>query len=198
MRSRHRFEPLSRERWKDFEKLFGPRGACAGCWCMFFRLRRKDWTAGQGDGNKRKMKSLVARGAEPGLIAYAHDEPVGWCAIAPRDEYPVLANSRVLAPVDAERVWSVTCFYVAKEHRGRGLTVELLEAAVQFARERGARLIEGYPNEPKSGAMAAAFAFQGLASAFRSAGFREVARRSPTRPIMRRTLRGERRARARL
>lgn len=183
------FRPLTSARWKDAEKLFGPRGACAGCWCMNWRLKRSAWVAGQGAGNKRAFRRLVERGEEPGIIAYRDGEPVGWCALAPRAAYPVLANSRILAPLDERPVWSVTCFFVAKEARGRGLSVALLKAAADFARRRGARIVEGYPVEPKQAPMPAAFAFTGLASAFRKAGFAEAARRSPTRPIMRRVLR---------
>jgi GNAT superfamily N-acetyltransferase len=120
---------------------------------------------------------------------------VGWCAVAPRAAYGGLARSRVLKPVDEEPVWSVTCFYVARDHRRRGITVGLLGAAAELAAKRGAKLIEGYPVEPKGGESPDAWVYTGLAGAFRKAGFREVARRSPTRPIMRRALR--RRARRR-
>jgi len=121
----------------------------------------------------------------PGIIAYAGGEPVGWCAAAPRDSYPVLDRSRVLKRIDDEPVWSVVCFFIAKHFRRRGLTVELLRAAVRHAARRGARIVEGYPVEPRKGAMPDAFAYTGLAAAFRRAGFTEAARRSETRPIMR-------------
>jgi GNAT superfamily N-acetyltransferase len=123
---------------------------------------------------------------EPGLIAYDGRVPVGWCAIAPRTDYPALARSRILRPIDAERVWSVSCLFVARPYRRRGVSTRLLEAAADHARRHGARIIEGYPVEPKQEKLPDAFVWTGLASAFRHAGFREVARRSPTRPIMRR------------
>jgi GNAT superfamily N-acetyltransferase len=180
------FAAATPERWPDIERLFGPRGACAGCWCMFWRLPRSEWNAGKGAGNKKKMKSIVSAGREPGVIAYADGEPIGWCAIAPREQYSGLERSRVLARVDDEPVWSVTCLFVARAFRNRGVSVRLLKEAVRFARARGARIVEGYPVEPE-GRTADAFAWTGLASAFLRAGFRETLRRSKTRPIMRTT-----------
>jgi len=172
-------------RWRDLERLFGPRGACGGCWCMYWRLRRSEYEKKKGAGNRRALKRLVESGAVPGLIAYAAGEPIGWCAIAPRDQLPVLENSRILSRADDQPVWSVPCFYIARPWRGRGVTLALLKAAAAEARRRGARILEGYPIEPKGGRTADAFAWTGLASTFRKAGFKEVARRSPTRPLFR-------------
>ncbi|MFQ5778845.1 MAG: GNAT family N-acetyltransferase, partial [Terriglobia bacterium] len=175
-------------RWRDLEMLFGERGACGGCWCMYWRLRRSRFEKQKGKGNKRALKRIVRSGEVPGLLAYVGREPIGWCALAPRASYPVLANSRILQPVDDKPVWSVSCFFVARLFRRRGVAVRLLRAAVGYARRRSANIVEGYPVEPKQGAMPDAFVWTGLASAFRRAGFVEVARRSPTRPIMRRVL----------
>jgi len=183
------FRPATPARWNDFESLFGPRGACAGCWCMYWRLTRPAWTKGQGAGNRRAMKKIVEGERPPGIIAYAGARPVGWCAVAPRETYSTLERSRILKPVDERPVWSVTCFFVARDHRRSGLTSDLLKAAAAFARKHGATALEGYPVEPRKGRMADVFAFTGLASAFRKAGFHEVARRSETRPIMRLELR---------
>ena len=165
--------------------LFGPRGACGGCWCMYWRLPRAQFTAQKGEGTKQALQHVVARGEIVGLLAYAKGQPVGWCAIAPRESYPVLARSRILKRVDEAPVWSVVCFFVSKGFRGQGLTTTLLRAAVDYARQQGARIIEGYPIEPKNPRVPAVFASTGLASAFRQAGFVEVLRRSETRPIMR-------------
>ena len=187
--SRLEIHPATSDRWKDLEALFGERGACAGCWCMWWRLPRSQWTAGRGAGNRKALRRLVQRDPAPGLIAYAGAEPVGWCALAPRADYTALQRSRVLKPVDDAPVWSVTCFFVRKDWRRRGLTRRLLAAAARFAREHGGRILEGYPTEPSQDAVADVFVFTGLASAFRAAGFEEVARRSAARPIMRRTLR---------
>jgi GNAT superfamily N-acetyltransferase len=178
------FHPLTPDRWADLERLFGPRGACAGCWCMWWRLNRAQWNRGKGEGNRKAFRRLVRSGAEPGVLAYADGKPVGWCAIAPREQYPRLDGSRILKPVDDQPVSSVTCFFIARGFRHRGLSTELLRAAVDFARARGAKMVEGYPHDPKK-ATADVFVFTGLASAFRKAGFKEVARRAQTRPIMR-------------
>lgn len=172
-------------RWPDLEKLFGPRGASGGCWCMWFRLKRAEFERRKGDGNRRAIKRIVERGEAPGLLAYENGEPVGWCAVAPRESYVLLENSRVLKKVDDKPVWSVVCFFIAKSHRGKGVTTALLKAAVAFAAKRGARVVEGYPVDPGTRRIPEAFAYHGLVDAFRAAGFREVLRRSETRPIMR-------------
>lgn len=184
-RLRFQIRPLTEDRWPDLEKLFGPRGACAGCWCMFFRLSKAQWLRQRGDGNKAALRELVrAASPSPGLLAYEGPEPVGWCALAPREQYPRLARSRLLKPVDDKPVWSVTCFYVKKAYRRRGVTLSLLKEAVSFARRHGAKLIEGYPAEPRAD-FVDAFYYHGVPSTFRKAGFTEVARRSPGRPIFR-------------
>jgi GNAT superfamily N-acetyltransferase len=118
------------------------------------------------------------------LLAYLHGEVVGWIAVEPRESYPKLAHSRILKPVDDRPVWSVTCFFVAKQFRRKGITVELLKAAVEHVRKQGGRIVEGYPVETEED-MPAPFIYTGAASAFQRAGFKEVARRSPTRPIFR-------------
>jgi len=189
--------PLTPARWGDVVALFGPRGACAGCWCMYWRLPARTWATRTRDGgaaNRRRFRKLVDAGAAPGLIAYVDGEPAGWCALAPRADYVRLARSRVLAPVDDDPVWSVPCFFVARTHRGKGLSVALLRAAAREAARRGARALEGYPVAPRGGRAPDVFVYTGLPAAFEAAGFREVARRSPTRPIYRRTLRPRRAA----
>ena len=179
------FHPLTPDRWSDFEKLFGPRGACGGCWCMYWRLSRTQYEEQHGELNRRNIKSLVDLGNIPGILAYVDDEPVGWCSIAPRGEFPTLGRSRILKPVDDQPVWSVVCFFVARGQRRKGLTVQLLKAAIEYARSNGAKIIEGYPVEPKDGKSPDVFVYTGLSSAFKKAGFTEVLRRSETRPIMR-------------
>jgi GNAT superfamily N-acetyltransferase len=182
------FRPLTAARWPDVEKLFGERGACGGCWCMYWRETRAQFEQRKGAGNRRAFRELVRGGAQPGVLAYSDGEPVGWCALGPRAQYVKLANSRVLAPVDEQPVWSVVCFFIAREWRNRGLSAKLLRAAADFARRRGAKILEGYPVEARKGRMPDAFAWTGLPGSFLRAGFREVARRSPTRPVMRRTV----------
>ncbi len=183
------FAPLRRDRWADFVQLFGPRGACGGCWCMTPRLSHAEYERNKGDGKRAAMQRLVERGSTPGVLAFRGGEPVGWCAVAPREDYARIERSRVLARVDARAVWSIACLFVRKDQRGKGLSVALLRAAAKWAKSRGATLVEGYPVEPKQKPMPAVFAYTGTASAFRRVGFVEVARRSPTRPIMRLELR---------
>jgi len=179
------FHPLTPQRWEDLEKLFGPRGACCGCWCMYWRLSRAQYKQQTGPRNHDNFKALVDSGDIPGIIAYSDADPVGWCSLAPRQVFPTLERSRVLKPVDDKPVWSVVCFFVAKGKRHAGLTVELLKAGLEYARANGATIVEGYPVEPKKGKAPDVFVYTGLASAFIQAGFTEVLRRSETRPIMR-------------
>ncbi len=184
-----RFVPLTPTTWDAFETLFGTRGACGGCWCMWWRLGASAFKAAKGAPNRRAMRRLVRNGAVPGILALRGSQAVGWVAIAPRSESPRLGRSRTLAPVDATPVWSVTCFYVARDERRRGLTTLLLRAAVTHARKHGARAVEGYPLDVADRDTPAAFAWTGFLPAFRRAGFVEVARRSERQPIVRRMLR---------
>lgn len=182
------FEWLTPARWNDLESLFGPKGAYGGCWCMFWRLKQGDFSRGCGEPNRKAFQTIVSNGDRPGIVAYHGQIPVGWMAVGPREIYGRLGRSKILAPVDGLSVWSITCFYIAKGYRRKGLTVALLEAAVDMVGERGGEVLEGYPVEPKTGKTADIYAYTGLASAFRKAGFEEVARRSETRPIMRKVI----------
>ncbi len=179
------FRALTPGRWVDLEALFGPRGACGGCWCMWWRRPRAESERQKGPGNKRAFRRIVASGAVPGVLAYDDGRPVGWCAVERRETYAVLERSRVLKRIDAQPVWSVPCFFVSRQYRGKGVSVALLKAAVAHAQKRGARLVEGYPVEPRKDRLPDAFAWTGTVAAFREAGFREAARGSPSRPIMR-------------
>ena len=151
---------------------------------MAWRLSRKEFSQNKGEGNKRAMKKIVQTKTPPGLLAYHGKAPVGWIALAPRETFVRLEGSRVLAPIDDEPVCSVICFFVRKDHRKQGMTVELLKAAAKSAKKSKAKILEGYPYELKK-QLPAPFVWTGLVSAFRKAGFEEAARRSETRPIMR-------------
>ena len=178
--------PLTSARWRDFTDLFGKNGACGGCWCMLWRSSNREFQARKGAGNRRAMQALVDAGKVPGLLGYADELAIGWCAVAPREDYPALGRSRILKPVDDQPCWSVSCLFVRREYRRRGVSSQLLRAAVEHVRRQGGGIVEGYPVEPKGDKpMPAAFAWTGIPSAYASAGFSEVARRSPTRPIMR-------------
>lgn len=170
------FHPLTPDRWDDLERLFGPRGACGGCWCMYWRRTGAEWRACDAKANRRDFRALVARGPAPGILAYEGGEPVGWCALAPREDYPRFRASRTLKPVDDAPVWSVSCFFVRRDRRRQGVTRSLLEAAKRHVRASGGRIVEGYPVVPKGGSIPEAFAWTGVLPAFESAGFEEVAR----------------------
>lgn len=180
-----RFAPLSPGSWNDFETLFGERGACGGCWCMWWRLKRSVFNQQKGGENKAAMRLLMEQGHIPGILAYRDGKPVGWCSVAPRQEFSALERSRILKPIDEKPVWSVVCFFIDKANRNRGVTVRLLEAAIRHVERQEGKIVEGYPVEPKAGRMPDVFAYTGLASAFLKAGFKECVRRSETRPIMR-------------
>jgi GNAT superfamily N-acetyltransferase len=184
------FYPLTTDRWDDFVALFGERGACGGCWCMLWRLSRKQFESQKGEANKHSMKAIVDSGEVPGILAYHDTKAIGWCAIAPRSSFPALSRSRILKPIDDRPCWSVACLFIDRSYRKKGVSSKLLRAATDYARSQGAELVEGYPVEPKSGKdIPPAFAWTGIPKAFIRSGFKEVARRSPTRPIMRLELR---------
>jgi len=157
---------------------------------MWWRLTRSQFLQRKGEGNRRALKAIVDSGETPGILAFLDGQPAGWCAVAPRECYPALERSRVLKRVDHKPVWSVVCFFTAKAFRRKGVSVELLKAAVDYVKGRGGKIVEGYPAEPKKDRMPDPFVYTGLVSAFRKAGFVEVLRRSETRPIMRCTIEG--------
>jgi GNAT superfamily N-acetyltransferase len=179
------FEPLSKNRWKDFELLLGERGACGGCWCMSWRLNRAQFEKQKGKANKDAMNRLVNTGELPGILAYYDNKPAAWCSVAPREKFVRLDKSKVLKKIDDNPVWSVSCIFIAKEFRRQGLSTVLLKAVIKFCKSQGAKIIEAYPQEPYSRDIPAAFVWTGIPSSFKKAGFKVVARRSKTRPIMR-------------
>ena len=116
---------------------------------------------------------------------YVNQTPIGWCSVAPRKGFIRLGNSRILKPIDDKLVWSIVCFFIDKGYRRKGYSVKMLQEVIKITEGKGAKILEGYPNDPKSDNMPAALAWTGISSAFVKAGFKEVARRSETRPIMR-------------
>jgi GNAT superfamily N-acetyltransferase len=182
------FRPLTPAMWKDFEALFGRNGACAGCWCMWPRRTRAQWRESSNEANRRAFARIVGAAEPPGILAYRDGRPVGWIAFAPRKVYARLENSRVLRPIDDEPVWSIICFFVKRGARRTGITSGLLRAALAHIRKRGARIVEAYPVDVALRTSSSVL-WHGLASTFVAAGFKEVARRSRVRPILRRRLR---------
>jgi GNAT superfamily N-acetyltransferase len=177
--------PLTPDRWPDLESLFGPNGAVAGCWCMWFRQTAAEFDARHGEQNRESLKAIVDAGQVPGLMAYVAGKPVGWCAVAPRSDFGRIERSRILNAPGNESAWAVVCFYIERHHRKLGVGSALLRAAVAHALSQGARGVEGYPVDPLEGRVSSGSAFTGLAAMFHEAGFQEVARHSTARPIMR-------------
>lgn len=152
---------------------------------MWWRLKHSDYEKQKGEANKQAMKELVQSGYSPGILGYINDRPIAWCSIAPRKDFIRLDRSRILKPIDDKTVWSIVCLFVAKSFRKRGITPLLLRAAITYAAENGAKIVEGYPIDTPQNNYPVAFASTGLYSAFIKAGFEERVRRSKTRPIMR-------------
>ena len=179
------YQSVTKENILDFENLFGEKGACAGCWCMYWRLKRADYNAMKGLKNKAAMKKIIHNNTHsPGILVYDDKKPIAWCAISPRSEYPALERSRILKKVDDKKVWSITCLFIDKKYRKKGISVKAIQFACDHAKKEKAKWIEAYPVEAKK-QTADVFIWTGIASAFLKAGFKEVTRRSESRPIMR-------------
>ena len=182
------FLPLTPDRWPHFEKLFGKRGACAGCWCMWWRLKGSAFEKNQGAGNRRAMRKIVLYGEVPGILAFERDEPVGWCSVAPREAFSSLNRSPVLKRLDDKPVWSIVCFFVSKPYRQHGISKRLIEAAVSYAKENGAEIIEAYPVNTDQVKGPKHPNYMGTDTMFADAGFEVVIKRSPRKSIMRHTI----------
>jgi len=181
------FAPLTPDRWDDLTRLFGERGA-GGCWCMYWRTSRAQFSRQGNAGNRKAFRSLVNGGQVTGVIGYVDDDPAGWISIAPRESYASLERSRRLKRIDDKPVWSIVCFFIHRSHRGQGLMLPLIEAGAAFAAEHGAKLVEAYPTDPEIDPRGPAEAYMGVLPSFLQAGFREVARPSSGRVIVRRSL----------
>ena len=179
------YRPVLPEEWGNMEKLLEQMGANKGCWCMWWRLKRKEFDRKYGEGNRRTMKAIVESGRVPGILAFLDDTPIGWCSVALREHFPVLDRSPVLKRVDDQPVWSIVCFFIARSFQGQGLMSKLIDAALTYARENGANIVEAYPVIPESSKNPDLQTYTGVISVFEKMGFVEVARRSEIRPIMR-------------
>jgi GNAT superfamily N-acetyltransferase len=180
------FFPLTSQRWDDFETLFGPNGACAGCWCMWFLMTGKEFSAARKEGHKNAMRTLVQSGFEPGLIAYADGIPAGWVALAPRESYKRLENSKILAAVDDQLVWVISCFFIHRDYRRQGMMEKLIAAAIEYARNKKIKILEAFPLDVHEKTSSTSL-FAGKASVFYQLGFEQVAMRD-NRPILRKNL----------
>jgi GNAT superfamily N-acetyltransferase len=193
--------PLTPKRLPDLAALFGQGGDPKWCWCAYYRMRGMNWSNATPAGNRRVLEQAVRtdarEGRAPGLVAYRDGEAVGWVSLAPREEFERLEHSTSLARLDAKPVWSIVCFVVGRKARGQGVATSLLAAAVDYARDHGATLLEAYPVDTAGGRVPAANAFHGTLSMFEGAGFKVAAQRqargsSVVRPIVRRAIRSRR------
>jgi GNAT superfamily N-acetyltransferase len=185
-------QPLTAKRIADLATLFDQGGDPKWCWCSYFRVRGRDWTNATPEENRELLGAAARRRDHaPGLVAYDGDVVVGWVSLGPRDDYERLAYSKVLAPIDDAPVWSIVCFVVGRKSRGRGVAGDLLAAAIDYARDHGAKMLEAYPVDvPRGERIPSASAFHGTLGMFKRAGFKVVERRrlnaaSPVRPIVR-------------
>jgi GNAT superfamily N-acetyltransferase len=180
-----KWSPLTLNNWPEFEALFGQNGAYGGCWCMWWRLKRKEFEENQNEGNRRAMLGLVESGEVPGILAYLDGEPVGWCSIAPREQFGALNRSPSLKRIDDEPVWSLVCFFVAREWREKGIARGLISCAIEYVKERGGRTVEAYPTTREGKALPPVSSFMGTRSLFEQAGFKEVSRGSGSKILVR-------------
>jgi GNAT superfamily N-acetyltransferase len=178
------FEELNIGSWPSFEILFGKNGACGGCWCMTHRLPPKEYSKNKGEGNKRSMKNLVRTKEPLGIIAFHGNLPIGWCSISPKVSLLKMRSSRMMQHTTSENTWSIVCLYIKKDFRKQGLSTLLIRKAAETAFRRHAEIVEAYPIV-NTGKMPDAFAWNGIASAYKKAGFNEVVQLSRTRVVMR-------------
>ncbi|MFE1666197.1 GNAT family N-acetyltransferase [Microbacterium sp. P02] len=175
-------------RFEDAQHAFSGGGDGLGCQCQWWTLTRSEFDASTPEERTELLRDEVNSGTPPGLIAYVDGEPAAWVRVGPRTRQPRLSRTRNFAattePWDDPAVWAVTCFVVRKEHRGQGLNGRLLEAAVEFAREQGARVLEAYPIDAAHSSRSANDLYYGILSVFERAGFRETARPRPDRTIV--------------
>lgn len=182
--------PLTEDRWPDLEALFGAKGCsiARGCWCMYYRRSGKspDLRPGETQNmrNRRDLRALASQEPPPGLLGYEGGTPVGWVSLGPRQDYAKLHKSPVMKPVDAQPVWSIICFVVPAEYRRQGVAKQLLAGAIEYARERGVQLLEAYPVDAAVAPHSESLWF-GTKTMYDEAGFEELARRKPGRPVVR-------------
>ncbi len=182
-----RCEPAAAECLSDLADVIGDRGGPGGCWCMFWRLPNAEWRIADATQRKAALAERFAESPPPGVLGYLGDRPVGWCAIAPRDEYPRLQSSPTFAPVDDAPSWAVSCLFIHRTARRRGVATGLVGATVAMADAFGARSIDAIP-VPPGGKRGSSDLYTGTPSMFEPLGFIEVARRKPERLIVRLTL----------
>lgn len=184
-----RLVDLTRDTWPSLEELFSANKAVGACWCAWFMRSNAEMDANWGEGNKKFLYEKVRADEPLGVLALDGDRPLGWVAVAPRESYPRLAKSKFTASDAGPGTWSVTCLFVHRDARRRGLAGTLVEAAVDFARERGATAVEGHPVDTEGARRSPSDLYHGTLDMFRAAGFDLVERRGPRRALVRKEIR---------
>jgi GNAT superfamily N-acetyltransferase len=185
-----RFEPVTAERWDDFEIVFGPQGAFYNCWCVALRLPHAVRTKMEPAERKAHMQDRIAAGPPPGILCYFEDEPVAWVQVGPRHDVPQFNSSRTVSrPVEQgdaldPSIWAVSCFFLLPKLRGKGLSHRLLTGAINYARSQGARLLEACPIDHVKQSKSVTLCI-GSTAIFDAAGFETIARHKDGRPLMR-------------
>jgi len=183
-----RFEELRPDLWSAVERLFGPNGACAGCWCMYWRAEsNKAWNAIRGARAKKGLKNLTQKGKAHGVLAFAEDEPVAWCSFGPRRDFSNLERVSAYKRNDTSNVWSIVCFFIHRKWRRKGLSRGLLRAAVEAMQKHGVKIVEAYPvTTTKDGRrLSSSLAWTGPLKIFEELGFKTVQSTNPLKPLMR-------------
>jgi GNAT superfamily N-acetyltransferase len=179
-------EPLTKDNWGKFEELFGEKGACGNCWCMYYRLPKPEFVEGKHNGgNKNKKKELVWNSKPTGILCCYEGQAIGWCALAPRKDFVKLEKSRVHKPIDDKPVWSIPCFFIHKDFRRLGISVVMLKGIIAYAKKNKIKILEAYPTIPTQDKLPDSFLWIGLYKSFERAGFKIVDRTSKNRPMVR-------------
>jgi GNAT superfamily N-acetyltransferase len=167
--------PASPQLWPQIAELFAAGGDPKWCWCQFWRKPGSNWSNTSADENRTDLEGLVEGDPSPGLVALRDGGAVGWVGLGPRDAFPRLARSRTLPQLPGDRIWAVNCFVVARTARRSGIASALLAAAVEYARDHGAGLVEGYPVNTGGTRISSASVYTGTLGMFERAGFERVA-----------------------
>jgi GNAT superfamily N-acetyltransferase len=163
--------PLSVDTWQALVELLSAGGDSKWCWCQYWRKPGSNWSNTTAEDNRADLRALVDREPAPGLVALRDGKAAGWVGLGPREDFRRLARSRTIPQLPGDGVWVVNCFVVARTARRAGIASALLDAAVAYAREHGARTLEGYPVQTGGGRISSASVYTGTAGMFERAGF---------------------------
>ncbi len=173
------FRPVTAETVSDFEQLFAAKGSPNWCWCMAWRATPAEIKDSKSPARRQQILDRIAAGTPAGLLAYERDHPIAWVSVAPKSTFRGLGGTE-----DEYRVWSLTCMFVPRARRGEGLSAKLIEAAADYARQNGARLLEAYPVDPDS----PSYRHMGFVASFEKLGFTPDGMAGSRRHVMHRSL----------